>query len=93
MCNTMLVNILVSFIIIDSLPFLHGQCVRNVWVCFTFDDIFSHRVFFIVVILFNILFKAPNCPLNVHLICHTHLDAGWLYTFSEYFYGTGSLGY
>lgn len=34
-----------------------------------------------------------NCPvtkegmLNVHIICHTHLDTGWVETFDQYYYG------
>lgn len=34
-----------------------------------------------------------NCPatkegvLNVHIICHTHLDTGWVETFEQYYYG------
>ena len=34
-----------------------------------------------------------NCPatkegmLNVHIVCHTHLDTGWVETFDQYYYG------
>lgn len=34
-----------------------------------------------------------NCPatkegmLNVHIICHTHLDTGWVETFDQYYFG------
>ncbi|XP_026322545.1 lysosomal alpha-mannosidase-like [Hyposmocoma kahamanoa] len=36
----------------------------------------------------------PQCPitkdgaLNVHLIAHSHMDAGWVKTFDEYYYGS-----
>ncbi|XP_015929798.1 lysosomal alpha-mannosidase isoform X1 [Parasteatoda tepidariorum] len=41
----------------------------------------------------NLKYDYQNCPqgeddkLNVHLVCHTHNDVGWLKTVDQYFYG------
>ena len=32
--------------------------------------------------------EKQDIPLTVHLIPHTHIDAGWLKTMDEYFSGT-----
>lgn len=34
--------------------------------------------------------KLVEEPITVHVIPHTHDDAGWLWTLNQYFYGTGS---
>lgn len=31
---------------------------------------------------------APTLPgvLNVHVVCHTHMDTGWVHTFDQYYH-------
>ena len=35
--------------------------------------------------------RSPNDPITVHIVPHTHDDAGWNWTFRDYFYGTASM--
>ncbi len=35
----------------------------------------------------------PTDRLNVHLICHTHDDPGWLKTADQYYYGANATIY
>jgi hypothetical protein len=37
---------------------------------------------------YNTTARRDPSKLNVHLIPHTHDDAGWLKTFDQYFWGT-----
>ncbi|KAB7498673.1 hypothetical protein Anas_06480 [Armadillidium nasatum] len=51
-------------------------------------------IFGILLTVFGTCFSNPSCPeikpdmLNVHLVCHTHDDVGWLKTVDEYYYGS-----
>jgi lysosomal alpha-mannosidase len=48
------------------------------------------KYFFLILLLINYL-KAE--PLTVHIVPHSHDDAGWLWTMEEYFQGTGRCPY
>ena len=38
--------------------------------------------------LLNINYSPQPDKLNVHLICHSHDDVGWLKTVDQYYYGS-----
>ena len=36
------------------------------------------------------IYSSEPDKLNVHLVCHTHDDVGWLKTIDQYYYGSNN---
>ena len=50
---------------------------------------------YVTLILWSLSFSHclssdSNDPLKVHVLLHSHMDAGWIYTFEEYYRGTNT---
>ncbi|KAL7642572.1 UNVERIFIED_CONTAM: hypothetical protein RMT77_007133 [Armadillidium vulgare] len=52
------------------------------------------KVIIILSFALGVTYANPTCPtlkpgmINVHLVCHTHDDVGWLKTVDQYYYGS-----
>ncbi|KAB7502024.1 Lysosomal alpha-mannosidase [Armadillidium nasatum] len=52
------------------------------------------KVIIILSVALGVTYANPTCPtlkpgmINVHLVCHTHDDVGWLKTVDQYYYGS-----
>ena len=65
------------------------KIMQNIWILFNhFIRTIKIKLKTIIINEFLVKFCNPTKPdkLNVHIISHTHLDAGWVKTYDEYYH-------